>query len=241
MKLKEIRIYFIALFVIFICGFLFLFYFGKVNAFLILNATRAAWADAFFISYTNFGDSLWLSSLALLICFRRVPAWTVVGLIALLLSGLTVVLFKNFVFDDKLRPLGLLGENNVYHFPGITEVFRSFPSGHSTSIGAIGPLGAFTIPRRYPYFQILLAFCVGLVGFSRIYMGAHFLEDVLAGLAIGTFSFIFVELLFISKLEGYFETASAHKMTIFQRMAVAIGSVGLLIGLYLRYFSSHKF
>ncbi len=58
---------------------------------------------------------------------------------------------------------------------------RSFPSGHSgNSIGAI-ILALWLWPKVKPW---LLVFPF-LIGISRIYLGAHYLSDVLAGWVIG--------------------------------------------------------
>lgn len=58
----------------------------------------------------------------------------------------------------------------------------SFPSGHTqTAVGTFGSIAAFTEKKWLRYGSVLLAV---LVGFSRMYIGVHFLSDVLAGAAI---------------------------------------------------------
>jgi len=55
----------------------------------------------------------------------------------------------------------------------------SFPSGHTqTAVGTFGSIAAFTEKKWLRYTCILLAV---LVGFSRTYIGVHFLSDVLVG------------------------------------------------------------
>jgi len=55
----------------------------------------------------------------------------------------------------------------------------SFPSGHTqTAVGTFGSIAAFTEKKRLRYTCILMA---ALVGFSRMYIGVHFLSDVLVG------------------------------------------------------------
>lgn len=63
---------------------------------------------------------------------------------------------------------------------------NSMPSGHTTEItGAIIPLALL-----YKNILATLGFSVymGLVGFSRIYLGMHHTSDVFAGMAIGSFA-----------------------------------------------------
>lgn len=67
----------------------------------------------------------------------------------------------------------------------------SFPSGHALSstalYGAIALIAAADVgtPARRRVFFLVAAALVGLIGFSRLYLGVHYLSDVLAGFAIG--------------------------------------------------------
>lgn len=58
----------------------------------------------------------------------------------------------------------------------------SFPSGHSAAAFA----GAWLLRRHYPRLAALWYTIAGLVGFSRIYLGAHYPGDVLSGALAGT-------------------------------------------------------
>ncbi len=75
----------------------------------------------------------------------------------------------------------------VYH----TMTAPSFPSGHTLSaVMCYGLLAYLIVPRVRPLWGkvavvALAALIVLFIGFSRIFIGDHWLTDVLAGLALG--------------------------------------------------------
>jgi membrane-associated phospholipid phosphatase len=67
----------------------------------------------------------------------------------------------------------------------------SFPSGHAAVSTATFTTIAFLLARRYRTVRaralivVATALAIILVGFSRLYLGAHYLSDVLAGISFG--------------------------------------------------------
>jgi len=57
----------------------------------------------------------------------------------------------------------------------------SFPSDHATAAGAVA-VGLLFANRRWGIAACVLAV---LMAFTRVYVGAHYPEDVLAGIALG--------------------------------------------------------
>jgi membrane-associated phospholipid phosphatase len=154
-----------------------------------LNARLAAVRSDFlfmpFIWITDLGAGPTLAAVALvatgfLWAGRRLafvmPLW-----LAFLGSQLTTYVGKFAVGRDR---------------PDFLEVaeaqFASFPSGHTTGAMAVYGFVAYAIGRNLPFrTQFELAYWTGvvilLVGFSRLFLGVHFLTDVLGGFLVGGF------------------------------------------------------
>jgi membrane-associated phospholipid phosphatase len=87
--------------------------------------------------------------------------------------------------------LGFHRDRPFFTDPLATVNTYSFPSGHATvSLATYGAL-AFVLARRVrgrARFAILgaAALLISLIGFSRLYLGVHFLSDVIAGYSAGT-------------------------------------------------------
>jgi len=79
---------------------------------------------------------------------------------------------------NRTRPFVALTVANVI---GERPSGYSFPSAHTaTSFAA-----AWLLSRHYPRRTPLLFGVAGLVGLSRLYLGVHYLTDVLVGAALG--------------------------------------------------------
>ena len=87
--------------------------------------------------------------------------------------------------------LGFERERPFFPDPLATESTYSFPSGHaSVSLavyGTIGYIAARHATARGRQIGILVAAAglILLIGFSRLYLGVHYLSDVIAGFSLG--------------------------------------------------------
>lgn len=127
--------------------------------------------------------------------------WQIVAVFALSFSAILWLLEKRLY----LLPLWLtLGGSELFtflgklatHRPRPTESFYlensfSFPSGHATIITAFAGFLAYFLWRNLPRWRhklnslFVALLIIFLVGFSRLYLGVHYLSDVWGGYLLG--------------------------------------------------------
>lgn len=89
--------------------------------------------------------------------------------------------------------------------------YKSFPSGHTAGAAVIFSLMAipkvFNLSKKVDYIITTVVYClIGIVAFSRIVMGAHYLSDVTMG-ALLTFISYIVSVIIVKKLIEKFSKA----------------------------------
>ena len=85
---------------------------------------------------------------------------------------------------DSARPQSVYGMYDQYFIKGLDFAHNnSFPSGHTATAFAMATVLVLMLADKKWQLPVLLA--ATLVGFSRIYLGQHFLLDVLVGAPIG--------------------------------------------------------
>ncbi len=106
----------------------------------------------------------------------QILAISAVGVV--LLVDATTQLLK--LLFQRIRPCHVLQQLELIRGASCGGSF-SFPSNHASNVFA---LAAF-ISYNYPRLTIPCFAAAGLVGYSRVYVGAHYPIDVLAGLSWG--------------------------------------------------------
>ena len=111
---------------------------------------------------------------------ERVLRLAVACFLLILLTGIAVQLLKHGF--GRPRPAHV-GELSVWSFApfGFQSGWNSFPSGHSTTMGALAVMAG----RIWPRWTVVAWGVAALVGVSRVLVGAHYPSDVVAGLALG--------------------------------------------------------
>ena len=145
---------------------------------LLANSIKNSYLDGFFDWVTNIGSTIVImvvmTSFFLWETRKRewiVPLWT-----SFLASGLVTLILK--LLFMRTRPFEAMNLGVSLVFPGWNT---SFPSWHAAAAFA----GLAILDKEFPRFKWFWILFAGLVAFSRIYIGAHYLSDVFAGIIIG--------------------------------------------------------
>jgi len=150
----------------------------------ILYKARTTWTSEFFyfISYFGTKEAVFAvgALITLLLLVKKEYIAIVAFWIAMAGTGLSVQHGKKYISRDRPVDVAYYAEKNF-----------SFPSGHATTSMALYGFCAYLLYRLYRSVMartsilILAILLIISVGFSRIYLGVHFLSDVLAGFTLG--------------------------------------------------------
>jgi len=138
------------------------------------------WLDRCMWLVTQLGSMLAALVLALaffLLRQRDLAAEIVLGTLTLWLLVETIKMLS-----DRDRPFLTFQQTRVV---GWREIGDSFPSGHTTQAFFLATLFVQHFQFGMPWTAALYA-AASLVGFTRIYVGAHYPRDVAAGVVLGS-------------------------------------------------------
>src|SRR3989344_4850972 len=133
----------------------------------------------------------------LYLALRHKVVYALALAVSVLGAGTVVLLIKEFF--RRTRPEKM--------YQAYAETGFSFPSGHATLAAAFyGFLIYLAWGMLPPGFLrsatvSALALLIALIAFSRLYLGVHYLTDVLGGLLLGA-AFAYLGTLFVRKFEG---------------------------------------
>jgi undecaprenyl-diphosphatase len=133
-------------------------------------------------TFANQGTIITLTAIALIFLYFKKELAYFYALILILL-GTEVTLYLMKIFVDRSRP----ASDIAYYI----ENTKSFPSGHSAIAVAFFGFIMYYLTRHIniKYMRSAIIFLgtllILLIGFSRLYLGVHYLSDVLGGFLMG--------------------------------------------------------
>jgi len=186
--LKKNSAFFIPYIFSILIGMVFLAFWSRTDISLFINGHNNPYADRFFSDWTNIGLGYLILPIALVLAFINFR-YMIMAVVCFLLAFVVNDSIK-FVLETP-RPLIVFGQmhQDFYHVPGV-DIYSwySFPSGHSAITFSLFCLLA--LQTKQPVLKFVFFVIAFLVGYSRIYLGEHFLPDVIGGSVIGVSSAI---------------------------------------------------
>jgi len=161
--------------------------FSHSQGFIWLNQTHTKELTYLFEGITFLGDGWFiiLLSIFLLLFSKKHNKLALIILLSYISSGIFSQLLKNCISSP--RPLTYF---EIHHYKYYLETFaksrdgyNSFPSGHTASFFALATVIANYFRQKHICFTMIILSIA--VGYSRIYLGHHFLIDVIFGAIIG--------------------------------------------------------
>lgn len=179
-------LYFLIPYALFLlCAETILFINSKDVIHLTINRHYSAVGDFIMPYVTLAADGITIAVLVLLLIGynRKMGFWTGVSVV---LASAVAQLLKTTVFSGEPRPKLFFEKIAQLRFvPGVdNHSLDSFPSGHTTVAFAFYFALVFMVRNNYLKSGLFL-FAL-LIGYSRIYLSQHFLNDVFFGSMIGT-------------------------------------------------------
>jgi membrane-associated phospholipid phosphatase len=159
---------------------------GEKAQFLLWTAAnRNSFTDHYFYYITLAGEWYGFVALGLLLwisSWRKMVTVPLLGGIVMVTSYLVKEYFQHERPSVFLDRIGYAGPMSVLGYP-MLQGHHSFPSGHSMAAWALFTLVAAL--EKKTWVSITCLIMAVSVSLSRIYLMAHFLEDVVAGAMIG--------------------------------------------------------
>jgi membrane-associated phospholipid phosphatase len=98
------------------------------------------------------------------------------------MAGIAIAAGATYVLKQTLqRPRPYVTDTSIFIIPG--DPNYSFPSGHVSVVAACAT--SLIISTKKGYVTVPAVAWIACVGYSRIYMGEHYLSDVIGGAIVG--------------------------------------------------------
>ncbi|APC96560.1 phosphatase PAP2 family protein [Francisella frigiditurris] len=160
----------------------------------------------FFKKITDFGKAAWIIIVCAIIILTRLfispsklsekalnqlnklTSYASFIVVSVSISGIVGQIIKSIIGRARPPLFEQYGSAYFHHFNFFDAPFASMPSGHSTTIGSLFVCLFFIFPR-FKYLWIVLAIFFAA---SRIFVRAHYPSDVIFGLALGSYTSIYL-------------------------------------------------
>ncbi|MEM6342467.1 MAG: phosphatase PAP2 family protein [Bacteroidota bacterium] len=221
--------YFASLALACLLGSIYLIYWGYEESFFRLNALSSPFLDQFMPHWTHMGEGAILSCVLILWLNSRNLALAISVALGMISVMIIVAALKQGVFADWHRPAGIYSLEQFRFLSLGQERHYSFPSGHSTAAAALYGFWSFSMASKRNWVGILWGLLAISIAYTRVYIGVHFLGDIIAGLGLGCGIIAVFLWFFYPFVERSIESWQDRKLSLL-RIGMTIFAVSL--GLY---------
>ena len=148
-----------------------------------INSHHASFTDTIFTVLTFFGSGLGCIIITLIVTIKNFRQGFLI-LTSYLIGFVISQMLKNLVKAPRPHLFFAKKLSGIYFVKGVVLLdANSFPSGHSVSAFTMALVFTYLCRNKsWGYFWLILAV---LIGYSRLYLSEHFLQDVVAGSVLG--------------------------------------------------------
>lgn len=181
---RRYSIYYVTAFLLIIVGLVLLLVLPKGGLVLFLDANSTPALDVIFNWLTKGGEH-YMGIVVLLLLLAFVPRrYIMIYAVSIVLSLLVSQGLKHQVFPNEGRPSSV--HTKLHDIDGLERhANNSFPSGHTTAAFTFFTLLAISLRKKWV--QFVAPIFAASVGVSRVYLGQHYLSDIVAGAVLGIF------------------------------------------------------
>jgi undecaprenyl-diphosphatase len=181
--------------------------------FIFINSRNSPLWDKVMITASD--KYFWIPFYGLLLAFLvyrfRRQSYVLVPAIALTIGAadsISSAIFKPWV--ARLRPCHDASLAQVINLVNGCGGSYGFMSSHAANSFGLAVLMTVILERKYNWLKGLLFAWAGVVSYSRIYLGAHFPGDIVAGALLGSLSALVFGLLFRKMTARWFYVDTRH-------------------------------
>ncbi|MGB1037786.1 MAG: phosphatase PAP2 family protein [Bacteroidia bacterium] len=179
---RRYRYFYLTAFILIVLGLIIQLFTEKGELVLALNALHNEFLDSVFMIITKMGELAGGIIVFLLLLIFGSKKYVLAFVLSIVVTtgasqGLKHTIFKQerrpIVAFENLKPVDSLERHRT----------NSFPSGHTTASFTFMTLLAIGLKKNW--IQIGAPVLGALIGLSRVYLGQHYLNDIIAGAILG--------------------------------------------------------
>lgn len=165
-----------------VCMVIYILIHSKGSEVLYCYAHQSELLTSLFIWVTRLGEWITIAGLGIYLLFKNRKAFFA-ALIAFLPMDILMLWVKRVL--EYPRPLRFFQHGEITAIPDYPSLYhQSMPSGHTFTAFFFASFVCFFFNLSFRY-SLLLFLAAVLIGFSRVYLLCHFIEDVLLGSIMG--------------------------------------------------------